>query len=385
MSVIKVAVIEPVGGYGGMGYYDFGLCEGLESAGVEVSLHTNHETTPPAGSKVPLHFCYRDIFGNAPVWKRAARYIRGTLSALVHAVLRSAPLVHFHFFNVGPLETFNVVAAKVSGRKIVATIHDVESFAEWEKMPLLARFVYPLVNHFIVHNQVSRDELIRVARIHPERIAVIPHGNYLSMLGEAPLLSETRRKLNVPDHAKVLLFFGQIKDVKGLDLLLEAMPNVLKEHPYTVLLIAGRPWKTNFESYSEQISHSGIQESCLCHIRYIPDEEVPLFYGIADLVVLPYRRIYQSGVVLMAMSYGRAVLASDLPGMKEVITDDDTGFLFKSGDAQALALRLNEVLDQDDLVAAAGKRGKELMRERYDWGVIGSMTAAVYRSVCVSQ
>jgi len=185
----------------------------------------------------------------------------------------------------------------------------------------------------------------------------------------------------VPLDAKVLLFFGQIKDVKGLDLLLEAMPEVLKKHPGAVLLIAGKPWKSDFSAYEAQMERLAIRERCITHIRFIPDDDVPLYYGACELVVLPYRRIYQSGVLLMAMSYGRPVLTSDLDSFADVIEEGKTGMMFTACDSQALANRLIQALSDPESLHRIANSGQQFVSKNFNWDQIGKMTIDCYRAI----
>lgn len=378
---MKVAVIEPVGGHGGMDYYDFGLCEGLAAASADVVLHTCDETAIPADIDFEVRHSYAGIYANAPVWKRGLRYLRGTTAALLSAMREGRRICHFHLFHVGPLQVFNIALAKLLGRQVVITAHDVESFVESLEVPALSRWVYQRADRVIAHNQVSKQELIERIGMDASRIAVIPHGNYLHMLRSLPPADMARGELEIPVTAKVILFFGQIKEVKGLDVLLDAMPEVLKKHPDAVLLIAGKPWKSDFSAYEAQMERLGIRESCMTHIRYIPDEELPRYYAAADLVALPYRRIYQSGVVLMTMSYGKAVLVSDLPGMTEIVSDGDTGLVFRQGDVASLAAKVNDALTDNTSREQMAVRGYHIVRNDYDWQVIGEMTRSMYASI----
>jgi glycosyltransferase involved in cell wall biosynthesis len=376
--LLKVAIIEPVGGHGGMDYYDFGLCEGLASSGVDVVLHTCDETQASQHYDFKLIHSYKGIYGTASAWKRGLRFAWGSLKAIGSAVLQRRKICHFHFFHVGVLEAFNIALAKLCFRKVVITAHDVESFVESLAVPKLARWVYRVVDVVIAHNQISKSELIEKLGLPSQKIVVIPHGNYLHMLGEMPEKAQARKQLALSETSKVLLFFGQIKDVKGLDLLLQAMPNVLEKHPDVVLLIAGRPWKSDFSKYENIIQDLKIEHACSTHIRFIQDKEVPTFYAACDLVVLPYRRIYQSGVLLMSMSYGRVTVSSDLPGMKEVVSDGETGVLFESENVASLSSKLVQALNEADKLETIEKNALELMQTKYDWAVIGKQTQGVY-------
>jgi glycosyltransferase involved in cell wall biosynthesis len=304
------------------------------------------------------------------------------LKALGRAVGEGERICHLHFFHGAPEELMLLLLCRLYGRKIVLTVHDIESFAGESKSPsrLIAK-AYPMADRFVVHNETSRRELMALLHVREERIAVIPHGNYVDTLGDVPAKHSARETLGIAASSKVILFFGQIKAVKGMDLLLEAMPVILRDVPEAVLLIAGRPWKNNFTQYEERMERLGIRDRCVLHIRYIPDEEVSAFYACADVIALPYRRIYQSGVLLLAMSYQRAVVVSDLPGMMDVVREGQNGYAFSTGSADALAKVTIEVLKQDGDRERVAAEAFAYVTSKHDWRVIGAQTAAVYRAL----
>ena len=382
---VRAAVIEPVGGHGGMDYYDFGLCEGLSNAGVSVALYTCDETSPKTAVPYKMRFPYRRIYGVDPSWLRGIRYIRGSTSALLKAKSSLTQIAHFHFFHVGPLELFNVLLAKLLGIRVVVTAHDVQSFVEHLSIPWMLRTAYRISDKVIAQSKVSEGELRKVLWVPEAKIAMIPHGNYLHFIEKVPTREEARAWVGLPNEAQVLLFFGHIKRVKGLDILLEAMPQLIQEHPDTTLLVAGKVWKDDMQRYRKQIEALGLSDNCTFHTRFIPDSEVAYYYAAADVVVLPYRRIYQSGVLLMAMSYGKPVAVSDIEGMTEVVADGYNGYVFPAGNAEALADKLIKVTSNSEALRQVGERALSHMQEHHNWHVIGPMTAACYRSVLKDQ
>jgi D-inositol-3-phosphate glycosyltransferase len=243
---IAVAMIEPVGGHGGAHYYDFGLARGLLAAGCQVSLYTCDETANPEIPGLGFYPVYRGIYGRGPRWLRMIRFVRGTFAVLKSAVIRHEAVCHYQVFNDLIPELVVIALAKLARRRIVLTVHDVSALAgpvTWKRN--ISGWVYRQADGVIAHNKVSMKELESI-RVPSQMIRVIAHGHYLDSMQKLPVVSEARRTLGIDPGAKVILFFGQIKEVKGLDILIEALPEVVGGVPDVVLLIAGRPWKTEF-------------------------------------------------------------------------------------------------------------------------------------------
>lgn len=376
---LRAAIVEPVGGHGGMNYYDFGLASGLSAAGVPATVYTCDETAVPAGTPFRVETSFRRIYGADPKPLRFARFARGLARSLRTARARREGTAHFHFFHATALEALCVGLARLGGFVVVATAHDVESFVGRTSQRLAAR-VYRGAHRVIAHNEVIRRELGDKAGVPREKIALVPHGNYPEALDCRLDARTARARLGLPAEGPILLFFGQIKEAKGLDLLLAALPRVAETHPAVRLVVAGKVWKDDLGRYEAQIREAGIADRVDLRIRYVPDAEVADYYRAADLAVLPYRRIYQSGVLLMALSYGTPVLASDLAGMAEIVRDGENGFLFRTGDAGHLATRLQELLGSPDALAAAGAAGREHVRREHDWNAVGRLTRAAYQA-----
>lgn len=382
---VSVAMIEPVGGHGGMHYYDYGLCRGLLAAGCRVSLYTCDQTADPSIPGLDYHPSYRGIYGQGNRWLRGLRFVRCTLASIRHAAASGEAICHFHVFNNSTTDLAVIAIAKLFRMKLILTVHDVDSLAGAKAgRSRVTRWIYRLADRVIAHNAVSSQELQRIG-LRRDRIAVIAHGHYLESALEMPAISQSRRALGIEPSAKVVLFFGQIKHSKGLDILIEALPQLAQEIPEVALLIAGRPWKTDFAHYDGLIDHLKVRAHCRLRIGFIPDEEVAGYYAAADLVALPYRRIYQSGVLLMAMSYGRPAVVSDLPGMCEMITDGENGYVFENGSKDELAKVLISALRDKPGRQQVVARASAYIRQRHDWSLIGAETLGVYKEVLLNR
>ncbi|MGE3551124.1 MAG: glycosyltransferase family 4 protein [Geobacter sp.] len=383
IDAFKIALIEPVGGHGGMHYYDFGLLEGLRSAGVSTTLYTSDETEIPSSHLDCTHLFFNSIYGASPKLIRLMHFVVGLLRSLVHARVNGANLAHYHLFHYTLLELMEIVITRLLGMQLMLTVHDVESFISGSSHRI-ARIVFKNADGIIAHNEVSRQAILDILPEASRKIMVIPHGNYVQYSSTTPGREAARLSLNIPLNSRIVLFFGQIKKVKGLDILLQAWKNIPHAVPNSLLLIAGKVWKDDIKMYQDLIEQSGVANSVRFDIRYIPDNEASLYYAAADLVVLPYRKIYQSGVLLMAMSHGRAVLVSDLPGMTEIIKNGENGFVFQSEEISALSDALIRVMQDTEKRESIARQGFQTVSLEHDWHKIGTATKKFYERICTN-
>lgn len=374
---VRIAQIEPVGGHGGMHHYDIGLARGLAQAGAQVALYTSSIGRLEIGhARVEVVTAFRGSYGSQPRLLRAARYAVALERSLRAARRWGCDLLHLHAFGGTRLERFTLSRAIATGRPVVVTVHDVHHLGTEDTSRSL-RAYYTRPRTLIAHNRFSRRAIQRIA--HQTPVEEIPHGHYLDTFPAGPDEAAARRALGVDPAAFLLLFFGQIKPAKGLGLLLDALPRAVAERPEIRALIAGRAWRDDPENYLRGIRDLGLEERVDFRHGFVDDRQVPALFAAADLVILPYRHVYQSGVLLLAMSRGRAVLASDLPPMAEVVRDGTDGFLFRHGDSEHLAQRLVELAARPERLAAVGDAARARMRQRHDWRTIGEHTLAVYR------
>lgn len=379
---MNIAVIEPVCAHGGMDYYDYSLCKGLIKAGQRVKLYTSDAgTSIPQGIEVIETF--RGVYKNDKKLLQAIKWLLALYKSISDARRFGANIVHFHFFGNNPLYHLNVRFARLWGFKVVATIHDVESFASDNNKDAMHGLL-SLLDGIVVHNETSKKEVFEILGKKSKRVSVIPHGNYLDYIGQKTTKHEARARLNLSEDCKLILFFGQIKKVKGLEIAIKALALLKKTVPNVKLLIAGKMWKDSIAYYDMFIKELNLNDSVIFHLGYIPQDKVDNYYYAADVIVLPYRKIYQSGVLLMAMSYGIPIIASDLPGMKEVVKDEENGLLFPVDDHESLARAIARIINNELFAEQLGQKGQEYVKVHHDWNMLGLETAKFYSRVIES-
>lgn len=170
--------------------------------------------------------------------------------------------------------------------------------------------------------------------------------------------TEARQALGLDPARRTLLFFGLIRDYKGLDLLIDALPLL---GPQYQLVIAGESYGS-FEKYEAQIAASGCADRIQVFNRYIDDDEVPQFFSAADVCVLPYKSATQSGITAIALHFDVPVVATPVGGLAESIEKPGIGLMTRDISAQSLAETIPQLYDQGlDTFVANIRTAKETM------------------------
>ena len=209
------------------------------------------------------------------------------------------------------------------------------------------------------------------------RESVVPHGHYLDFIKPKTNKIVAKKKFGL-QNKKVIMFFGMIKEEKGLDILIKSFHKVHKNNKDVVLFIAGKNYKTDNKKYTKIIDQLDLKNSCVIHNKYIPDNELCDYYGCADVIVLPYKIIFQSGVLMMSSSFNVPVIVSDLEPFLDIIENQINGLVFKVNDVKSLAEKLIFSINSSDKMNFYSKNNFEKIKNQYDWTKIGRLNKDVY-------
>jgi glycosyltransferase involved in cell wall biosynthesis len=342
--------------------YDHALARALARAGAEVELFTSRfaygPVAPPDGYVRREHFYRGAARLHAAGPRRAAKLAEHVPDMLRYRrAARSADLVHFQWLTLQQIDA----ALLPRGRPLAITAHDV---LPREPRPGQLRGQRRLYDHFdaiVVHTEHGRSRLTAELGVAPERVHVIPHGvfEHLADAPPAPAPFET----DLP----VVLCFGLMRPYKGIDLLLEAWRGVEGAE----LWVAGMP----------RMDIASLRAMAPPGVRFVPrfvgDDELPAYFRRADVVVLPYREIDQSGVLFTALAFGRPLLLSDVGGFPEIAAAG-AARTFPAGDAGALHDALKALLADPSAREALAVGAVELAAGEHSWAEIGRRTLALY-------
>ncbi len=158
--------------------------------------------------------------------------------------------------------------------------------------------------------------------------------------------AEARAQLNLPDHP-IVLYFGLIRPYKGLDIMIKALGDIKHEFDDYTALILGEAYEDS-QKYVDLIKSEGISSYTIFRNEFIADNELPLYFSAADVLVLPYRSATQSGIVGIALQMDRPVIATQVGGLGEYIQEGETGYLVEPENPEALGQTILRFFLQGD-------------------------------------
>lgn len=386
---LRVLEVETFG-RGGLIHYAFNLSSALAERGHRVDLVTATDFELEALPRPPglqVHTPVRRLsqrFGDG--WPGPAAALGRKAEAVLDArtVARVArqlepDVIHLHNTNASALAY--LAALRRLRIPIVATTHQVTPHEPMAFQDTVYRRIHGWPDLLIAHSEVDRKRLRDEFGITGDRVAVIPHGDYgfFSDVAAPPDRASARARFGLAEDAPVALFFGYIREYKGLDLLLDAWPAVAERVPGARLLVAGDPVRLapdRREALERQAEALGVVH----RFDYIPMEDVSAWFAAADLLVLPYRHISQSGVLYLALALGVPVVATAVGAWPEMLDDGDSALLVEPESTEALVAAVARALGDPDLrarLAAGGRR----VAEAHAWPAVAAKTESAFRDL----
>jgi len=248
----------------------------------------------------------------------------------------------FLFFEGIVLHTF----LKLVSKKYIFTAHNIlpHNKSGSALFKLLHKFIYALPNVLLVHTDLSRKQLINEFGIDEKKISVISIG----LNEEVPITGLTKKKarkmLNYEENDNVVLFFGKLDEYKGLDTLIESM-NIERGKKIKLQVVG---WWANHEyklKIEKMIANSMQRDNIRLNIEYISNDEVEKYFVCADVIALPYRKIYQTGVLFLSLRFGIPVVATKVGALENYI-EKDIGIIAKSNSPEGFSEALNEYFNE---------------------------------------
>jgi D-inositol-3-phosphate glycosyltransferase len=323
----------------------------------------------------------------AKIWRVLSYYAR----MIVFAAQTDAKLFHILWFRKFRLfeRTLLNVYFKLLGKKLIFTAHNVNDHARdgrgdgivnWVSL----KFLYGIVDHVFVHTTRMQHELVESFTVSKDKVTVVPFGINDVIPPSTLTRAEAKRRLGFGPDDRVLLFFGHIAPYKGVEDLITALGKLVENDDRFRLIVGGPLRDKSCEPYWERllalIEDQRVTEHVRKEVRYIPDADVGHFFKAADVSILPYRRIYQSGVLALSYAQGVPVIVADVGSLAEDVVEGETGYVFRPGDVSSLVGSIRAyfsgALFKD--VEMSREKIRQYGAERFSWATNADRTCAVY-------
>ncbi len=211
---------------------------------------------------------------------------------------------------------------------------------------------------FIAMSEKVRNDLLSFDK--NANVKLFPHPLY-DHFGDIRDKTASKKELRLNPDKKTILFFGFIRDYKGLDLLINAFSHSEKN---TQLLIAGEVYGS-FDKYRKLIETNPRKEDIHVHTKYISDNEVPSYFSAADVCVLPYKSATQSGITGISYHFEVPVIATDVGGLSEIVSHEKTGLIVKNAVPEAIAESIKDFLTSDK--SQHFRNNIKILKEELSW------------------
>lgn len=254
---------------------------------------------------------------------------------------------------------YGYILKRLANPNIIILAHNVSAHEKWPGEKQLLQYVFKPATKIVTLSKATLDELQAKLPLFISKKGV---------LGFHPCYDYKTNINDVSNKTNTLLFFGLIKPYKGLDVLLKAMPTVIKAVPDAKLIIAGEVYG-NSNIYIKQIQELGIEKNVETHFHYIGDPDIARFFSASCLCILPYKSASQSGVIATSYGFGVPVLASDIGGLGEYVINNKTGYLVPPANPEALAEKIIIHLKQKPDMSKA----IEDFTKRYSWKALAEL------------
>jgi len=247
--------------------------------------------------------------------------------------------------------------------KIVTMIHDVNPHTgsrTWDQIISKKLFI-KFSDAIIVHGEYAKKI------INNNKCYQIPIGDFSFFLNY--------KKEKIEEEDNTLLFFGRIEEYKGLEYLITAVNEVSRHYPNVKLIIAGAG---NFEKYRQLL---GKKINFEVHNRFITDDEVPIFFQRAKIVILPHIECTQTGIIPIAYAFKKPVITTNVGSIPELVDDGKTGFIVPPMDPKALKNMIINLLSDEHLRMEMGENAYIKMRKDMSWEKISNNLIKIYKKI----
>lgn len=375
MNIVILGPAHPLRG-GGMTTFNERMANALQDAGHKVIIYSfalqypgflfpgsTQFTTEPAPPGLTIRSAVNSI--NPANWITVGNELKKMKPDLI--------IVRYWLPLMGP--SLGTILRRVKKNKHTKVICLADNMIPHEKRPgdtLFTRYFVKPIDAFITMSENVLSDLKRFS----QKPAFLTEHPLYDNFGEKLPQQEARKELQLANDDFVLLFFGFIRKYKGLDILLEAMPEIIKNIPAVKLLIAGEFYGDS-NSYDVYLKDKLISEHLSLHTSFIESSEVKKYFCAADVVVQPYRNATQSGVTPLAYHFEIPMIVTNVGGLPRLVPNDVSG-LVAEPDASSIAQKVVEYYKKGMEHFMPGLKEQ---KKKYSWEKMVEEIERIYKKI----
>lgn len=383
-SKIKVLMIDSWVGEGNE--YALYICKELKKAGVDISLTVPEDNKDKKGFDFPFLPLCPTKAKNISKFNKLFRYYKYLMDIYKLIQKEKYDVVHFQFFRRRRIESLYFRFLKFMGIKLAYTVHDISPLDESKLDHLFNLLVYKTADILVVHSDSNKRELAKQMKLIEEKIKVMPHGDFDNYIPEKILSkSEAREFFGLSEEHNVVLFFGAIKEYKGLDILANSLTLASHKINNLAVLIAGEAGDAETRNIvikcKEILAKLPKEVKIIFDDKFIPVTEVAKYFIASDVVVLPYRRVTHSGIPHLAYTFGRPIIASDVGDFKEIIDEGKSGFVLSYNNPENLSEKIIQAFSDKPKLEEMGKYARNFCATKNTWKDSAESLIPVYKKM----
>ncbi len=271
-----------------------------------------------------------------------------------------------------------ILEFRLIGIPVVTTLHTV--YADMSKEhEIIIRTILLNSNYVIVHEEYQVENIRR--RFSSElanKVRVIPHG-----AREVEPILDAKKLIGLPQDKKVILMIGYIRPSKNFELIIDLFPEILKRYPDALLVIAGKTRGQEYIDYRnmlfQRIAKSPVKENIIFIRGQLPQHVFDTIVCAADVVVLPYKLTSQSGILAHCLAFGRPIVASNSPGLENVIQESGAGIACDT--KQEFVEAIVKIISDPLLSKKLSENGQKYVKNNISWSIIADKHLDIYNSL----
>ena len=377
---MKVLLVEQLGA---KDYeYTYGAAKHF-SSDFSVTVYTSDDTPKDVKAECfQVEYGFKNVYKGSKI-KKGIRYVNSLFQLKSYIKKNRFDIVHFQWYEIPLFEKliFRSIKRLYKPRpRIVMTVHGIEPKEQGWYRHFGLQQMYLEADAICLHSDQAINYFNQCYSTSCPKYMITPalfdENDYMHVEKQ-----EARRTLGIPEDKTVLLSFGTVRDDKTIDLLLEAFPKAFERNKELYLLSGGTLSATDKDRYLRLAEECNKTGSARIDFKYIDKSDEPLYYSAADILVLPYRYISQSGVAYCGLVYDLAMIASDIPRLDLMAKSGVNAAVFGKGDVEDLVEKIVKLSKDKEKIEEYSLGSRHIREKEFSIKRRVSITEEVYKSL----